>query len=88
MAIIVPRRREYFFNDRGDPTLRFIRFLEELTESTNDTSDTVEASAFVAGFSAQVQQLRLELNGLPEFTIDTSGFTTDLSFITTDKAIA
>ena len=39
-------------------------------------------------FSSQVQQIQKEINGLPEFTIDTSGFTTDLSFITTDKVIA
>ena len=40
------------------------------------------------GFSSQVQFLQQQINGLPEFTIDTSGFTTDLSFITTDKVIA
>ena len=39
-------------------------------------------------FSSQVQQIQKEIDGLPEFTIDTSGFTTDLSFITTDKVIA
>ena len=39
-------------------------------------------------FSSQLQQLQKEINGLPKFTIDTSGFTTDLSFITTDKVIA
>ena len=88
MAIIVPRRREDFFNDKGDPTLRFVRFLEELTELTNDTSDTVETSASVSGFSAQVQQLRLELNGLPEFTMDTEGFTMDTTDFTMDKVIA
>lgn len=38
--------------------------------------------------SSQLQQIQKQLNGLPEFTIDTSGFTTDTTFITTDKAIA
>ena len=38
--------------------------------------------------SAQVQFLQQQLDGLPEFTIDTTGFTTDLTFITTDKVIA
>ena len=40
------------------------------------------------GFSSQVQFLQKQIDGLPEFTIDTSGFTTDLTFITTDKVIA
>jgi len=39
-------------------------------------------------FNSIVQQLAKELAGLPEFTIDTSGFTTDLTFITADKVIA
>ena len=86
--IIVPRRREDFFNPDGTFTLRALRFFEDLTSLTNTTSETVESEANVSGFSAQVQQLRLELNGLPEFTIDTTGFTTDLTFITTDKVIA
>ena len=41
-----------------------------------------------SGFSSQVQWLQKQLNGLPELTCDTSGFTTDLTFITTDKVIA
>jgi len=40
------------------------------------------------GFSSQVQFLQQQINGFPEFTIDTSGFTTDLTFITADKVIA
>ena len=39
-------------------------------------------------FSSQLQQLQKEIDGLPEFTIDTSGFTTDSSSIPTDKVIA
>ena len=39
-------------------------------------------------FSPIIQQTIKRLNGLPEFTIDTSGFTTDLTFINTDKVIA
>ena len=38
--------------------------------------------------SAQVQFLQQQFDGLPEFTIDTSGFTTDTTLITTDKVIA
>lgn len=40
------------------------------------------------GFSSQVQWMQQQINGLPEFTIDTTGFTTDTTFITTDKVIA
>lgn len=88
MAIIVPRRKQEWFDADGNFTLQALRFFEELTELTNDTSDTVETSAFVSGFSAQVQQLRKELNGLPEFTMDTEGFTMDSTEFTMDKVIA
>ena len=39
-------------------------------------------------FASILQQLTKKLDGLPEFTIDTTGFTTDTTFITTDKVIA
>jgi hypothetical protein len=42
----------------------------------------------ITSFAPLLQQTIKQLNGLPEFTIDTSGFTTDLTFITTDKVIA
>jgi hypothetical protein len=41
-----------------------------------------------SGFSSQVQFLQQQLNGLPEFTIDTTGFTFDSTEITFDKVIA
>jgi hypothetical protein len=40
------------------------------------------------GFSSQTQWLQKQINGLPEFTIDTSGFTFDSTEITFDKVIA
>lgn len=88
MTIIVPRRREDFFDDKGDPTLRFVRWMEEVTESNNDNTEQIVQSGFVSAFSAQLQQVRKELSGLPEFTMDTTGFTIDTTLITTDKAIA
>jgi len=88
MAIIVPRRREDFFNESGEPTLRFVRFLESLTEVSNEQSSAIENNNFNASFGANIQQLQKQINGLPEFTIDTTGFTTDLTTITTDKVIA
>ena len=39
-------------------------------------------------FNTYAQYTNMRLDGLPEFTIDTSGFTTDTSKITTDKVIA
>ena len=39
-------------------------------------------------FSSYAQFLEKRLDGLPEFTIDTSGYTTDTARITTDKVFA
>ncbi len=85
--IIVPARNDWV-DTNGNFTLQAFKFFEDLTELANGTSVEVESGASPSSFSAQVQQIRKELNGLPEFTIDTSGFTTDLTFITTDKVIA
>ena len=40
------------------------------------------------GNSSQVQWMQKQISGLPEFTIDTSGFTFDSTEITFDKVIA
>ena len=85
--ILVPSRQDFFDKD-GNFTLVAFRFFEDITELANETSVVVESSGSTSNFSAQTQQIRKELNGLPEFTIDTSGFTTDLTFITADKVIA
>jgi len=85
--IIVPNRLQWM-DSEGNFTLQALRFFEDLSEQTNDTTGEVEASGSVSSFSAQLQQVRKELNGLPEFTMDTTGFTTDTTFITTDKVIA
>ena len=121
--VIVPRRREDFFDSNGNPTLRFTRFLESLTDTTNvtttvitdnseaievnetniatnasaindntdlinDNTDLINETPIYSGFMAQIQFLQRQFDGLPEFTIDTTGFTTDTTFITTDKVIA
>jgi hypothetical protein len=64
--------------------------LFQLWRKTGGNSDlTINSTTIVnSGYSSQIQFLQQQLNGLPEFTIDTSGFTTDLTFITTDKVIA
>lgn len=87
-SIIVPRRKEDWFTADGNFTHQAFRFFEELTSVTNEVVIDVDTNASVSGFSAQVQQLRKELDGLPEFTCDTTGFTADSTFITADKVIA
>ena len=41
-----------------------------------------------SGFLARIEHIQRQLNGLPELTIDTTGFTVDTTLITTDKVIA
>lgn len=86
--IIVPRRRQDFFDDRGEPTLRFVRWMEGVTETTNESTAEIASSATVQFLSSQDQWLQQQINGLPEFTMDTTGFTTDTTLITSDKVIA
>ena len=94
--IIVPRRREDWFDDQGNITLRAVKFFEGLTVQTNDSTTNIEiieqtVNLLVSensNFTAILQQTIKRLNGLSELTIDTSGFTADLTFITTDKVIA
>ena len=103
-TVIVPRRREDFFDNNGDPTLRFIRFLESLTNTTNETviisvdqseeiqENTDDIASLKSSISAntysQIQFLQQQIDGLPEFTIDTTGFTVDSTLITADKVVA
>jgi len=83
--LITPKRGEELIDKNGQPTLRFITWIESLTGTTNTTNDSVSG---ISSFSAQSQWLQQQIDGLPEFTIDTTGFTTDTTFITTDKVIA
>lgn len=85
--IIVPNRQDWM-DAEGNFTLQALRFFEDLSEQTNDTTGEVENSASVSSFSAQLQQVRKELNGLPEFTMDTTGFTMDSTEWTMDKVLA
>jgi hypothetical protein len=39
-------------------------------------------------YNSMIQQIQKELDGLPEFTVDTTGFTFDSTKITFDKVIA
>ncbi len=62
--------------------------ISDNTDLININSGLIDEIPVYSGFMAQVQFLQRQFDGLPEFTIDTSGFTTDLTFITTDKVIA
>ena len=85
--IIVPRRTDDWLRD-GVFTLRAYKYFEDTAAQVNTTTEEIATVAFNQSFSAQLQQIRKELNGLPEFTVDTTGFTTDTTLITTDKVIA
>ena len=49
--IITPRRREDFFDENGNPTLRFVRWIEAVTGNTNISSnDVTEIQAALTEF--------------------------------------
>ena len=83
--IITPRRGDEFIDKNGQPTLRFITWIESITGTTNDSNDVLSS---IHSFSAQSQWLQQQINGLPEFTMDTTGFTMDTTDFTMDKVIA
>ena len=56
--------------------------------STNEDDILEIQNAQFLNLASQLQDMQRQLNGLPELTIDTTGFTTDLTTITTDKVIA
>tara|TARA_R110000868_G_scaffold121560_1_gene322406 strand:- start:450 stop:743 length:294 start_codon:yes stop_codon:yes gene_type:complete len=58
----------------------------KLGGNTDPVADLANSSS--NGNSSQVQWMQKQINGLPEFTIDTSGFTFDSTEITFDKVIA
>jgi hypothetical protein len=62
--------------------------MEAVTLENNTTTSIINQSQSGLVFSAQLQQIIKQLDGLPEFTSDTTGFTADSTFITADKVIA
>ena len=58
----------------------------KLGGNSDPISDLINSSS--NGFNSQVQWMQQQINGLPEFTIDTSGFTFDSTEITFDKVTA
>lgn len=84
-SIIAPRRREDWFTDDGNFTLRALRFLESLTESTNTVVQQFEDETGIGSLNAQVLRIKAQLgSGIP-ITIDTTGFTIDNTKQTIDR---
>lgn len=66
------------------------RILYQLWRRTGGPEDTIGDLVDInfSSFNNQIQDIRKELEGKPEFTIDTTGFTTDTTLITADKVLA
>ena len=62
--------------------------LLDVRVTTNETDIADLQDSRYPNLSSQVQFLQQQIDGLPEFTIDTSGFTFDSTEITFDKVIA
>lgn len=67
-TIIVPRRKEDFFDNKGEPTLRFVRWIESVTEVTNvavvdiddSKQDITSSSSRVSRNAARINSLELK----------------------------
>lgn len=81
-VIIVPRRREDFFDEQGNPTHRFIRWIELVTGQTNSSSIIIETTEqeLVSNNSRTARNaVRINSLELKEFEIvkPLADFTTD-----------
>ena len=83
--IIPPRRREEFFNEDGTFTLRALRFFEDLTGNTNGNTQDIEDDSGIGALNAIVLRLQARVGSGKPLTIDTTGFTVDTTFQTTDQ---
>jgi hypothetical protein len=77
------RATRAFFDQQN--TILF-QLWSKLGGNTDPITDLANFSS--NGNSSQDQWLQKQINGLPVFTIDTTGFTTDTTFMTADKVIA
>jgi hypothetical protein len=81
-----------FSGDRE--ALAFFDQLRTILTQLYDRSGGTEDAAGVTNvqesnrYTSNIQQLQKQLDGLPLFTIDTTGFTSDLTFLTADKVTA
>ena len=86
--IIPPRRREDWFRDDGQLTLRALTFLEGLTTTTNNVTNIINETTGQASLNAILIRLQKQVGSGQVLTIDTSGFTVDTSFQFTDQSEA
>ena len=77
------REKRAFFEDN---LTILLQLYTKLGGNNDPLSDLENRNA--NGFGSQVQFLQQQIDGLPEFTIDTTGFTFDSTEITFDKVIA
>lgn len=77
-----PEARAFFDQQR---TILF-----QLWQKSGGATDPMDSigQEDVQVFNIYSQHLQRQIDGLPEFTIDTSGFTVDTSLLTTDKVLA
>jgi hypothetical protein len=59
---------------------------QKLGGASDPISDLENSST--GAFTSQTQWLQKQIDGMPDFTTDTTGFTTDTTRITTDKVTA
>ena len=57
-------------------------------DGIDDNAQALADAATYSGFGVQVQFLQQQIDGLPEFTMDTEGFTMDSTEWTMDKVLA
>lgn len=62
--------------------------IQDNTDSILENKQAIDEIPVFSGFMAQLQFIQRQIDGLPEFTIDTTGFTFDSTKITFDKVIA
>ena len=78
--IIVPRRKEDFFDQQGEPTLRFINWVELVTRQTNTSSITIEnTEQALTSTSSRVSRNAARINSIELKEFEIVNTTTDLT---------
>ena len=66
-TVIVPRRREDFFNPDGTFTLRALRFFESLTDVTNENTGDIDTDGLFGGLENGVNAEELAEDAQDDF---------------------
>lgn len=79
-SIIVPRRRQDFYDEQGDPTLRFIRWIELVTGQTNQTViDVIDTGSEVTSSASRISRDSAKINSLELKTFEIVNTTVGLT---------